>query len=57
MKNFISKRQDEYRPPYGRFTETFPRQFVFAGSVNPEGPYFKDITGNRRLLAGDGAGD
>lgn len=49
LKAFVTRRTDEFRAPYGRVVEAFPRQCVFAGTVNPEGPYFKDITGNRRF--------
>jgi predicted P-loop ATPase len=48
LKAFISRQEDEYRPPYGRTIRRSPRQCVFVGTVNPEGPYFKDMTGNRR---------
>jgi len=48
LKAFLSREEDVYRAPYGRNTLTAPRQCVFIGTVNPEGPYFKDMTGNRR---------
>jgi predicted P-loop ATPase len=49
-KNFISARHDKFRPPYGKHTVAFPRQNVFAGTINPpaEG-YLKDPTGARRF--------
>ena len=48
LKAFITRQTDEFRPPYGRQVMIAPRQCVFIGTVNPEGPYLKDITGNRR---------
>lgn len=50
IKNFLSQRNDHFRPPYGRrFTEV-PRQCVFWGTVNPDGGgYLVDQTGNRRF--------
>lgn len=46
-KQFFGSKEDRYRPPYGRRTETFARQCVFAGSTNQDS-YLKDATGNRR---------
>lgn len=48
LKAFITRQTDEFRPPYGRNVMVAPRQCIFIGTVNPEGPYFKDMTGNRR---------
>lgn len=50
LKAFITRQVDEFRPPYGRNVMIAPRQCVFVGTVNPEGAYFKDMTGNRRYL-------
>lgn len=48
VKNYISRRDDIYRPAYGAVTEKHPRQCVFCGSTNEE--YFlKGDTGNRRF--------
>ena len=48
-KRFVSTATDRFRRPYGRVTEDFPRQCVFAGTVNPGGVgYLRDETGNRR---------
>jgi predicted P-loop ATPase len=48
IKGFITRRMDEYRPPYGRKTVLRPRMFAIAGSVNPNAGYLTDPTGNRR---------
>lgn len=47
-KAFFSSPKDTYRPPYGRVPQDFPRQCVFAGTVNLE-QYLSDETGNRRF--------
>jgi predicted P-loop ATPase len=48
-KGFISKRNDRFRPPWGKHTVNFPRQCTFAGTINPEaGGYLTDATGARR---------
>lgn len=49
VKAFLSRVTDRFRPSYGRRTQEFPRQCVFAGTVNPEGGIFKDPTGARRF--------
>lgn len=48
VKAFISRREDKFRAPYGRRTEAYPRQCVFAGTTN-SGIFLKDRTGNRRF--------
>ena len=48
LKAFISTRTDNYRPPYARVGQDFPRSVVLAGSVN-EDQYLKDATGGRRF--------
>ena len=54
VKAFISRASDRFRSPYGRRTEEYPRQCVFAGSTNNL-MFLKDRTGNRRFwpIAGD----
>jgi putative DNA primase/helicase len=50
-KAFVSSVKDSYRPPYGRSTLDFPRQCVFAGTINPSSGngYLSDETGARRF--------
>lgn len=48
VKAFVVRRVDHFRPPYGRQTADFPRQCVFAGSVNLS-TYLRDETGGRRF--------
>ncbi|MBS1198138.1 MAG: virulence-associated family protein [Proteobacteria bacterium] len=48
QKSFLSRRIDEFRPPYGRRDIKCPRQLVFAGTTN-EWEWNKDPTGGRRF--------
>jgi putative DNA primase/helicase len=48
VKAFLTRRSDDFRPPYGRISKDFPRQCVFAGTTNGD-DYLKDHTGNRRV--------
>ena len=54
VKAFISRASDRFRSPYGRRTDEYPRQCVFAGSTNNL-MFLKDRTGNRRFwpISGD----
>ena len=50
MKSFLTRRKDRFRPPYGKHMLSWPRQCVFAGTINPPaGGYLKDATGSRRF--------
>jgi len=49
IKQFITKRADLFRLPYGRKLVEKPRRCVFAGTVNHDA-YLKDDSGNRRFL-------
>ena len=49
IKEWITRRVDRFRPPYGRNIVDAPRQCVLVGTVNPEGGYLKDATGGRRF--------
>lgn len=48
VKQFISKREDSFRPAYGRVVEVYKRQCVFFGTTN-DTDFLKDPTGNRRF--------
>ena len=48
IKAFISRQVDKFRAPYGRRTEEFPRQCVFAATTN-DYVFLKDRTGGRRF--------
>ena len=49
IKHFITKREDQFRPAYGRTVETYKRQCVFFGTTNKD-DFLRDPTGNRRFL-------
>jgi predicted P-loop ATPase len=48
IKQFLSRREDIYREPFGRRTKAFPRRCVFFGTTN-DSEFLKDKTGNRRF--------
>lgn len=48
VKDFVTRTVDKYRPPYGRFQVTRPRQIVFAATTNEEA-YLHDASGGRRF--------
>ena len=48
QKSFLSRQEDEFRPPYGQRMIKVPRQNVFIGTTNEE-EYLKDATGGRRF--------
>ena len=49
IKHFIAKREDSFRPAYGRVVETYKRQCVFFGTTNSK-DFLRDPTGNRRFM-------
>ena len=51
IKSFITRRDDRFRPPYGKHLARLLRQCVFAATINPpaDGRYLKDKTGGRRF--------
>ena len=48
VKAFLSAQVDNFRPPYGQFEVTQPRQCVFVGTTN-EPSFLADPTGARRF--------
>lgn len=48
LKAFITRREEKYRPPFGRHDVAEKRQCVFVGTTNQE-VYIKDATGGRRF--------
>lgn len=48
VKQFLSRREDIFRVPYGRRTSNYPRRCVFFGTTN-DSEFLKDRTGNRRF--------
>lgn len=52
VKQFLSRVEDKFRPPYERMPIRVRRRTVLWGTVNPEDGigYLKDQTGNRRFF-------
>ena len=48
LKAFITRREEKYRPPFGRHDVAEKRQCLFIGTTN-QGVYIKDVTGGRRF--------
>lgn len=52
LKAWLTSTQDEYRTPYDRKAEKYPRRTFFACTVN-DGEFLRDDTGNRRFIVID----
>ncbi len=48
IKAFLTCRSDQFRAPYDKRPQSYPRMNVFAASINDDEP-FTDETGNRRF--------
>lgn len=48
LKAFVTQNTDEYRTPYSKVANRYPRRTAFIASVN-ESQYLVDDTGNRRF--------
>lgn len=48
VKSFLSRCYDDYRPPYGRKDQRFPRECVFIGTTNDD-DFLRDPSGSRRF--------
>lgn len=48
VKTFMSKQSDDYRTPYSKRPQNFPRQCVFGGTTNRD-DFLQDATGGRRF--------
>jgi predicted P-loop ATPase len=49
IKAFISRREDNFRPPYGRRNVRRPRHSVLVGTTNASDDWMRDETGGRRF--------
>lgn len=49
IKEWVTRKVDRFRPPYGTTVIESKRSSVLIGTLNPEGGYLKDPTGARRF--------
>ena len=47
FKEFVSRRKDDFRPPYGRVNKKIPRSCVLVATTDQKG-WITDLDGNRR---------
>jgi predicted P-loop ATPase len=47
VRAFVSRRIDDFRLPYGRRSQAYPRQCIFGGTTNRD-TWMRDETGGRR---------
>lgn len=52
LKAWLTSTHDEFRAPYSRKSEKYPRRTFFASTVNDE-EFLRDDTGNRRFIVID----
>ena len=52
LKAWLTSTHDEFRMPYSRKAEKFPRRTFFASTVNDD-EFLRDATGNRRFIVID----
>lgn len=50
IKGYLSRLYDDYREPYSKISEQYPRQCVFVGTTNRPAFLPQDPTGNRRFI-------
>ena len=50
IKSYLSRTSDEYRQPYGIYSQQIPRQCIFIGTSNKPQFLPDDMSGNRRFL-------
>lgn len=50
LKNFITRKEDDFRRPYARATESVKRSCVLCATTNKADGFLVDNTGNRRFV-------
>lgn len=57
IKAFITRREDKFRPAYGRSVIELPRQTIFIGTTNAVDGFLRDPTGGRRWWIAETTGN
>lgn len=57
IKAFITRREDKFRPAYGRHVVELPRQTIFIGTTNAVDGFLRDPTGGRRWWIAETTGN